>query len=590
MKMSNLKAIQRSKSFKAAFQTEKVYDQQLRLAGRVMDTLELNEKKTTKNKRTPIIALQMQQGKTGVMEVVIYLFILACIRQKKTFQIVLLCGLAETSLRDQTEARVLGGNDHNGRAMGADLGTFARSTGLTRYQGNEDKGEGIIILNNSQKLKNLRLSDKGVDVRLVLCDEVHIGNGKDGNIDTFFKNIGIEISQQLHTWRPGKPVNHVVGVSATPFAHHIYSDGVGLGGDALFTPPMYEEPVAAYNSLEKMIKKGRIQQAEKLFLKEGTPSAFFLKVLSDFNKHKNGYLVLRAQGKNHQMLMAWLSKNGRNLKIREFDSDKKNLDGLSDALSRPTTDREIIVIRGGMRAGITIRTGLFIRAWVENPKSTNTDTSAQAAFGRACGYNKDKEMYVIYGDLEKAHNMVAYYHDLRDGKLDGVVPSGITNKCTKEKLVQRHPFVDFVSEAEGANRQRIKRAEAKRRAKGVDRNQAQLVRISTNFYNNIAEMALKECRDSSATIGVIFDGPPTIAGLDEAIRKAKLRDTYKGNEHYYTPARVKELQRSWELLAKKHPKAAKLGLVGMYGEESVTVALGKGDRDSYQRRDSALLH
>jgi len=565
---------------------ELIYPLQKRLGLRAMTILARNTKRAALCKRTPIIALQMQQGKTGVMAVLIYLFISDCVRRKKTFQVVVLCGLSETSLREQSKDRLCGGVDHEGDPMGARLGDFAKSTKLAKYGNREQQREGILVLNNTATLKNLRLSDN-VDIRLILCDEVHIGNGKNGNIDTFLRNHGVKVSEQIHTWKDGGPINQLVGVSATPFAHHIFADGVGLKGEALFTAPLYEEPEANYNSLEKMYEKGRLRQSESLFDKKGNPTTFTLKVLADFETYRTGYLVIRALGKTHRLLMEYLSLSGR-IQVKEFDSKMKNLNDLADFLSKPRQERIIVVIRGTMRAGMTIRTGKYIRAWVENPNSTNTDTAAQSAFGRACGYNKTGEVYPIYGDLAKAEEMIKYYQEVQRADRDLAIPSGIQSKSTHGKVVQRHPIVRIVSAEEGHMIQNALRSKGRRKGER-DRNQAQLVCVSTNFKNNIAEFALQDRRDSGATIGVYVDKRPSEATRKQAIIDAKKRHVYVGNERFYTRERLAELQQSYDQLIRQRPDLE--GMVGLYGDTPVEVVMGRSnDRVSYQRSGSALTH
>lgn len=273
---------------KIAFET--LYPQQLQMADRVLRELEANSKPSTPHKRTPIVVLQPQQGKTGVCTGIIHKSIQECIRLRTTFQIVVLCGLPDLSLNELTKGRLTQGTGTDGKTRtGARLHAMALGAEdcsgepLAQYGSPKLDEKGILVFHNSPKLKRLKLCDVGF--RLILCDEVHLGNGKSGNIDTFFRNHGIKISEQIHAWDNRKTKNHVVGVSATPYAHVVSSDLVPAEGPDLFRL-IYDKPISTYNSMESMRKNGRLRPSESIFEKNGSPTSFLTKILNDFRGKK----------------------------------------------------------------------------------------------------------------------------------------------------------------------------------------------------------------------------------------------------------------------------------------------------------------
>lgn len=198
---------------------EPIYPLQQILARRAMQMLLDNEKPTTKHKRSPLVILPPQGGKTGVILEIIYLFILDCIARGRTFQVIAFCGLPDLELTEQTRNRITASVD-GVKQIGALLHAFASQTKLTRYPARLQK-EGVLIAHNSTKLQRLDLNVP-VDVRLFIGDEAHLGNVKGGNIDTMLRNHGVRICEQIHTW-DRKTTNHYVAVSATPSAHLLKS-------------------------------------------------------------------------------------------------------------------------------------------------------------------------------------------------------------------------------------------------------------------------------------------------------------------------------------------------------------------------------
>lgn len=295
---------------------------------------------------------------------------------------------------------------------------------------------------------------------------------------------------------------------------------------------------------------------------------------------KVGYLVIRACGKVHQALMGVLRRRG--VECKEFDTKNDNIGELNSYLSRKPKEPIVVVIRGAMRAGMTIGDSSYIYAWVETPSSVNCDTPAQSGVGRACGYGRTKDTYPIYCDIASVDKAIAFYKDVESEsktKTLKLVPSGVQNKMMKPRLVRSRPFEAIVTYPEADEIRREIR-------QGSKKNRAQISRTSNNFMNPICRMALENRRDSGATIGLYVDGPPTKKKMEDAKKEAMRLRTWHKIKHFYTDTRLRELQADYKKLIKSQPEL--IGKVGLYGADVVIVESPLGSRNSYQRTKSAL--
>jgi hypothetical protein len=388
--------------------------------------------------RVPIVLFQFQGGKTGVMLAITKTFIDSCKARNKTFQVFSLCGIDSLDLAKQTRKRFTRGrNSDEGKTLfGAQLDELAKSTNLDLYP-EEFENLGVVVLHNNTTLKKIDLSSVRPDERLILIDEAHIGLVKDGTIDTFLRNCGVYLSEQTHQW-DSTTKNLVVPVSATPFAHLTLSRQF-TGGDSwnsLFEV-VYKDPGPNYNSPEKMLENGRLRQVKRLFC-DGEPTDFLESVISEFylacKKEGPGHLVIRVTGDRYADMLRYIHADGT-IDFKSFNKDHENIDELNDFLSRRPSKPMLVLIKGAMRAGITLKAN-YIRSWVET-QSKQCDTQTQAGIGRACGYNR-KETYPIYCDLTAAKKIVKCFKELREGQVKHI-PAGRQNHAVSSEDVGTTP-------------------------------------------------------------------------------------------------------------------------------------------------------
>jgi hypothetical protein len=376
-------------------------------------------------RRTPIIGMQFQQGKTGCIIYIGDRFIRSMQKAKKSYQVIVIEALGRNELLEQTyfclTMNTVPTKDGKSRkTIGARLDKLAQDGGeLNCISGNQ----GILVLNRQNLEKVLKSLSRDVDERLIMIDEVHQGNGRFGQIDKALQSLGVRIAEQIHTWDQNRTINNVVGISATAFAHACLSRDESTKEIDLDDPSLFEiitcEPVEEYNGLDAMLENDRIQQVEELFAKNKEITSFGKRILFS-DSHK--YTVVRAKADRHIVLEKFLKAN--NLTYRVFNDDEKNIKDFSNVLSVVPNTHIILVIKDCCRAGVTI-TGINIENWVElNSKAS--DSVSQAGVGRACGYGKQEETYIIYTNLKAVKEVAAYYS--ADRSNGHIIPGGIQNR------------------------------------------------------------------------------------------------------------------------------------------------------------------
>ena len=558
---------------------ETVYQHQERMAKTVMAILEANENRYTPNRRSAVVLMQPQSGKTGVIIAIINAFILDCILYKKTFQVCVVTGLSQCDLTEQTRGRLR--CKVTGRTRtGADLDILARQSELCIYNSDEHNEAGILCLNNTQVLRRVNLNRTDVDVRLWIGDEVHLGNVRGGNIDALLRHHGVKLNEQIHGWDNLTTVNHFVGVSATPSAHMIKSDNIiSLEGDALFHT-IYEQPPADYNSMAEMLANGRLRQTEA---RDGG-DAFYDYVFQEFRtscrRTGPGYLVLRAQGDNHTKLINYINRKGRNVECRQFDAQAGNLPELNPYLAERPMQPEIVLIRGSMRAGITLPEEHFIQGWVET-ESVNSDAPVQAGVGRACGYGRKKDTFPIYCDLAHVKLWVAAYAALATGKpLE--IPSGNHNKRTKPGRQQLG-----IKEVLPMHRERKKDpAWLKYVAPHVGTAyRKQISHTADNVFNDVAGMLLEARHDSGSSVGVYVDGPTTDRAANKFIHSRLGKGIHRTRTEEDVWEWVARNRASYDELVRRHPDWAGKAVIF---DAATLVPDADQTRDNLQKAKSAL--
>lgn len=500
-------------------------------------------------KKCVLVVDQPQAGKTGISGFLLNLLVDYFKTNNLTFQAVYISALPHLNVNEQNTKRLCTGTTEDGRKNGYDLDAKIRNTNLAYYKESEQNRLGLLTFNNSQKLNNLDLEVPGtrIDVRVIFIDEIHIGNVKEGVIDKMLKRHGIFINEQTHVWEDRGTINIVVGISATPSAHLIVSDRVEADSYNNLFEVVNKPPQDNYNSIGDMLRKGRLRLTEKCFTTTGEPTSFLKECLNNFKedclKYGPGYLVYRANGKNHMNMKKLI--NSKNISYKEFDCNEKNLKDLNMYLGKKPIFPMIILIKGSMRAGMTLPHNNYIRGWVET-ESKNADTPVQSGVGRACGYDREKDIYPIYCSLDGIRAWVEAYEDLTPSKDNPkgyieTIPKGSKNKVHTTKM-NKHSTRSFDVSL-------IDKAEAYKLQKGCKK--FQWSTTAGSVCNDIARFIMEKKGDSSHTLGYYINGPTPKKAFIKYINSRKKKDpNYNEAEAWLKYERHQE---SYKELRKMYP-------------------------------------
>lgn len=387
-----------------------IYPQQIQASKEIMDLF-------SNRQGPPLLVAQPQGGKTNVVIHVINKFKLNMELRKTSYQIIYLINLSDNEVREQTNKRLL-------------------QSGLT---------DDVEIFHHSQYKKNIEGKKiKNVDFRLIIVDECHIalGKSKPGQPRPFYEAMrlmGINYGSSIDTWE--NQDNYVLSVSATPYSHIIKEK---LSNHSF--QPVTLDVTDDYCSIKKMQVDGRLKKSEPL-VKDLQATSFFKNRIEEFvdickpNTNKTnwknlGCLIMRLSGRdNKDLIFDFIKNQYPYLTIKEFTSDNKNINQISDYIAFNVPKPLIIVISGSLRAGKTLENRDNIRMWVDSAESKG-DTVCQSV-GRLCGYatpsekasgGYPKSKFPIYCDTEEIQTMIDFYDNGYER-----IPSGVQNKETSDK-------------------------------------------------------------------------------------------------------------------------------------------------------------
>jgi hypothetical protein len=487
-------------------------------------------------KRSPIIGMPPQSGKTALCAAMTYRF--AESAGNNIFEVIIISCISDCNLRDQTNDRMTftcnnTGDGREGYLLNGILLTMPnnRSTAKDGFH-----CEHITGLN--------RIVPAKVDRRLILLDEADMGANRDGNLDRFLLQFGIDLSKPISNWDQGSTRNYVMPVSATPFAYVALSENAYASDSQLFRM-IYRAPTSDYNGLTHMLESGRLLQNFELILNPNhgfgdssfTPEGeeMISRFLRDCQKDGPGYLVIRSPGSTNSrnILDSILQQRNHLFDIKHYDDDNKNITKMANHLiirpDRPT----VFLIKNAWRAGMTIKPGSHIRGWYEpsikNSNRQGADTVVQSGAGRACGYGKKEDVYPIYTNLEKVCEYIYYLPQTTNGPVASI-PNGRGNGSHQSSVQERIcTFGAIMSPEEGA-------IEIDRRKDSTKNVRHHIARTSrTTFYGKYLSdiLANKKAGISPNTLAIHFDGPNPEGGIEEESNYKRLIEEDPNREGNY---------------------------------------------------------
>lgn len=376
---------------------EKIHSEQVQAGNEILDCL-------GNGIRNPLLVAQPQQGKTGVAIYVLDRFIKDAKARGLAYQAIYLINLSDNELRKQTRLR------------------------LRKAHLDDDV---IVIHRNDIDDHEI---DTDADRILIVMDECHYAIDKGSPVHKFLLQHGINYGNPVDTWENDSV--SILSISATPFAHSI-REATEAGAFHSIPLPMNEN----YYSLSQMMEDGRLIQSLPIVAgkRRATPfmDGIMVQFLEDCEVHGNGYFVIRQNGtRSHAIRDHVLRTYGNDVRVEGYSTnadDEGDIDELDEALAIAPEKPTVVLIRGTLRAGKTLKTTKHLRGWYES-SSAKSDAKLQAlrplGYASDDGHSKFDDVFPVYCNMREVQEEIAFYQNLLGEDGSFVVPSGIRNKSS----------------------------------------------------------------------------------------------------------------------------------------------------------------
>lgn len=354
--------------------------------------------------RNPLLVAQPQQGKTGVAIYVLDRFIKDAKARGLSYQAIYLINLSDNELRKQTRLR------------------------LRKAHLDDDV---IVIHRNDIDDHEI---DTDADRILIVMDECHYAIDKGSPVHKFLLQHGINYGNPVDTWENDSV--SILSISATPFAHSI-REATEAGAFHSIPLPMNGN----YYSLSQMMEDGRLIQSMPIVAGKRRTTAFMDAIMTQFLEdcevHGNGYFVIRQNGTRSHAIRDHIHRAyGNDVRVEGYstnEDDEGDIDELDEALSIEPEKPTVVLIRGTLRAGKTLKTTKHLRGWYES-SSAKSDAKLQAlrplGYASDDGHSKFDDVFPIYCNMKEVQEEIAFYENLLGENGTPIVPSGIRNKSS----------------------------------------------------------------------------------------------------------------------------------------------------------------
>lgn len=397
---------------------EKIHSEQVQAGNEILDCL-------GNAIRNPLLVAQPQQGKTGVAIYVLDRFIKDAKARGLSYQAIYLINLSDNELRKQTRLR------------------------LRKAHLDDD-----VIVVHRNDIDDHEI-DTDADKILIIMDECHYAIDKGSPVHKFLLQYGIDYGNPVGNWENDSV--SILSISATPFAHSI-REATEAGAFHTIPLPMN----ANYYSLAQMMEDGRLIQSMPIVAGKRRTTQFMDTIMTQFLEdcevRGNGYFVLRQNGTRSHAIRDHIHRAyGNDVRVEGYstnEDDEGDIDELDEALSIEPEKPTVVLIRGTMRAGKTLKTTKHIRGWYES-STAKSDAKLQSlrplGYASDDGHSKFNDEFPIYCNMKEVQEEIAFYENLMEKQSNLMVPSGIRNKSSHgtkheyEQLVFDHkPSLDKI--------------------------------------------------------------------------------------------------------------------------------------------------
>lgn len=321
--------------------------------------------------RAVILTAEMQVGKTGTA-----LYVALEGAKRMGFeQVVFVCGMAETCLRDQTLRRLKPDLPHVEVCFNPQLQDYVK-----------------------QKGKTPRIFNPGKKTLLIL-DEAHYASDKDNFVQKFLTQvIKIDPARSYTEW--ANQNLFYMSMSATPFSEHVGNVVYGFGKKVV-----HLRPGQGYRGVKFLIENGFVHASYQL-----RELADFEKLYTDLRFDQDMYYIIRIGEQAYRApLQSYLVSQGVEGFINLHSADCKSGKSIDFSfLSQNPGKATAVFIYNSLSAGYSPDLE-YVAAVFEAP-SKQLDTNVQRLLGRACGYAK-YDPPQIYTSLKHAKAYLKYRQD-----------------------------------------------------------------------------------------------------------------------------------------------------------------------------------
>jgi hypothetical protein len=345
------------------------------------------------------LSAEMQSGKTGVMNSLIRLIIAnAELCQMACDSIFVLTGMSDRAWVKQTVERVV----YDVRENIKHSGTLKKISPTLTLMSRRDGG-----------LKNI----------LIIVDESHIAASE---ANRPFKEVYNFVKGLCGSKFIENNIKFVT-VSATDPAMNIATHKVtaGVGSVRLMNNPRYL-------SVQKLNELGRIMRSSDLAA-EANMDAFYTFIAARPELHKK-YIIIRARGvyegtdrtttikkyinemfsEFSPVITEWDSKAPRPDRIAaptDGSSVSSKMEDINELLSVEPDTLHFIMVKGMFYAAKTMDTEHVGVLYDSSSIHQKHDTALQSFLGRACGYNKNTNLF-IFGNMEAVETYIDIWRDI----------------------------------------------------------------------------------------------------------------------------------------------------------------------------------
>ena len=334
-----------------------------------------------------VLLAQMQSGKTSSYLLTAY----DMLRRDMVDRVIIICGSAETSLREQAK-------DDAQKAFKEYQGELLKTGDTDGVMRLIEADIGIHFSNDLTEINPV------TERTLIVHEECHMAQSK-GNkpYKEFYRLNGLEGALLGDFSQLRKSSNYILGVSATPFSEIVSNQRLGAE-NIEETEVLTEEkfiyqmtPGDEYLGVPDFLRADAIKFTSQKI--EGPDSHFFQILKENERKYMNKYCIVRTfESKGtHKIIADVCAQFGYDC-IHSFGGEK----GIQNHLLRAPVNLTVIHISGRCRMGQVLNKA-HIGMVYESSNNPNADTILQGLVGRVCGYDTTTSIDVYISPHSEEH-------------------------------------------------------------------------------------------------------------------------------------------------------------------------------------------